>query len=42
MVKHLYHKYIIAKAKKNNFNYMTISYNNKVKAIVIGNKIYNI
>lgn len=42
MIKYLYHKYIIAQAKKNGFNYMTISYNNKVAAIVIDNKIYNI
>lgn len=42
MVQYLYHKYIIAQAKKNSFNYMTISYNNRVEAIVIDNKIYNI
>lgn len=42
MLKYLYHKYIIAQAKKNNMNYTTISYNNKVEAIVISNKIYNI
>lgn len=42
MLKYLYKKYIIAQAKKNNFNYITISYNNRVEAIVIANKIYNI
>lgn len=42
MLKYLYHKYIVARAKKNNFNYTTITYKNKVVAIVIANKIYNI
>lgn len=42
MIKYLYHKHIIAQAKKNNFNYTTILYNNKVEAIVIAGKIYNI
>ena len=42
MFKYLYHKHIIAQAKKNNFNYTTILYNNKVVAVVIDNKIYNI
>ena len=42
MLKYIYKNYIIAQAKKNHFNYMTISYNNKVVAIVIDNKIYNI
>lgn len=42
MLKYLYKKYIIAQAKKSKFNYMTISYNNKIEAIVINNKIYNI
>lgn len=42
MFKYLYHKHIIAQAKKNNFNYTTLSYNNKVVAVVIDNKIYNI
>lgn len=42
MLKYLYKKYIISQAKKNSFNYMTISYNNRVEAIVINNKIYNI
>lgn len=42
MIKYLYHKHIIAQAKKNNFNYTTITYNNKIEAIVIDNKIYNI
>lgn len=42
MFRYLYHKHIIAQAKKNNFNYITILYNNKVAAIVINNKIYNI
>lgn len=42
MFKYLYKQYIIAQAKKNNFDYMTISYNNRVVAIVIDNKIYNI
>lgn len=42
MIKYLYHRHIIAQAKKNNFNYITISYNNKVASIVIDKKIYNI
>lgn len=42
MLKYLYKKYIIAQAKKNNFIYTTISYNNRIEAIVIDNKIYNI
>lgn len=42
MIKYLYKKYIIAQAKKNKFSYITISYNNKVEAIVIAGKIYNI
>ena len=42
MFKYLYHKHIIAQAKKNSFNYTTILYNNKVVAVVIGGKIYNI
>lgn len=42
MLKYLYKKYIITQAKKNSFDYLTISYNNKVVAIVINNKIYNI
>lgn len=42
MIKYLYKKYIIKQAKKNNMEYITISYNNKVEAIVISNKIYNI
>lgn len=42
MIKYLYRKHIIAQAKKNNFNYTTILYNNKVVAVVINNRIYDI
>ena len=42
MIKYLYKKYIIKQAKKYDYNYTTLTYNNKVEAIVIAGKIYNI
>ena len=42
MIKYLYKKYIIKRAKKSNYNYTTITYNSRVVAIVIDQKIYNI